>query len=866
MYSSQTAKSDGTLERLNLSLAYISKDDIFVTVDDVLLPTPEYSWTWVGNDVIQFNKPIANDSIVNVRRVTPLDRMRHVFAVGGAIFKDKSVDENFRQLLYQVQEFSEGSVLTDLWNDLNMHGFRVRNMGIPTDSRDAITLGWYQADKQGTWEAYQRSILEANKSATSANAAKAYLNTLQGAILDAETALATANNANANANTAKVEAHEALVIAQALERSNLIQLDSIQALREFSPITVDTVVVTSYYANSGVGGGLFIRDPLDTTSNDNSYSIIVGADGQRFKRVLRGTLTLHEFGCVGDGVTDDTVAFQRALSYKDISVPVGSYILNGTFVINNDLTIRGQGGVLLPSIKGNFLQATVATTSQLSLLDVIIDGHRYAGKLDDDMGMSLVAGHVSHHFKAIGCTLLNTYGSGFNCASSGVSTIIGNTISNVFGYNLTKDPSGAYDNYGDGIRASRSLSGVIMGNYIVNDGATNGLGRAGIVLEFNGDNITCQGNYIRGYDRGIHAEFANGAYIVSNNIDKCGLCVITVNASGAVIQGNTLVSSTKYTDTLFSKYAVLYDYLGNSMTITDNIIRSTTTLPAILANGNNRDKFTLERNQITGSVSVIAGSVTSVIRNNLFTNTTFNTVSFVGNHKMLENMFHNTQLSGLNSGAVIRGNIFRNFANNPLSLMNPRNITVEDNTFIAPLNYSSYMIDNYSGVDNGLNKFNGNVIDISNIVTILPSMFRHSAAAHTPYVVERLNSMTDGNFSVGIEVLNASGTGGLIRNKSITTATVNDGLWYGRGDRLSNLSSGLLFSKLCTSSGIATENSWTASTGVTRGTMLYQGTSVYYVVTAGTTGSTAPTHNSGTANNGTASLKYVGTKAVFKDV
>ena len=54
---------------------------------------------------------------------------------------------------------------------------------------------------------------------------------------------------------------------------------------------------------------------------------------------------------------------------------------------------------------------------------------------------------------------------------------------------------------------------------------------------------------------------------------------------------------------------------------------------------------------------------------------------------------------------------------------------------------------------------------------------------------------------------------------------------------------------------------WAASTAVSTGDQIYQSNRLYTVTTGGTTGSTTPSHNSGSAANGTATLQYVGSPA-----
>lgn len=55
-------------------------------------------------------------------------------------------------------------------------------------------------------------------------------------------------------------------------------------------------------------------------------------------------ISVKDFGAVGDGITDDTIAFQNALSTHDsISIPSGSYLISSTLEVGNFKTLSGQG-------------------------------------------------------------------------------------------------------------------------------------------------------------------------------------------------------------------------------------------------------------------------------------------------------------------------------------------------------------------------------------------------------------------------------------------------------------------------------------------------------------------------------------------
>ena len=163
-YSIQTAVSDGSLTRIVVGLEYLSKDDISVWVDDVEVPesAPDgYVWTWDGDDIV-FENPIPKGSVVRVHRSTARDAMFNVFS-GRAEFSNRTMDENFQQLLYLAQEYSEGSGLSGVISDLNMNGYKIFNAGKATEPNDVVTLGQYQADALGAHKAKEEAEAVANK-------------------------------------------------------------------------------------------------------------------------------------------------------------------------------------------------------------------------------------------------------------------------------------------------------------------------------------------------------------------------------------------------------------------------------------------------------------------------------------------------------------------------------------------------------------------------------------------------------------------------------------------------------------------------------------------------------------------------------
>lgn len=156
MYSRQRAVSDGTLQRLDVAISYIRRADINVLLDGVQTS----NWSWAGNsDAIQFPSPIPNGVEVTIVRTSQNDRVIHEFTKGAA-FVNSSMDDDFRQMLFLAQEYTEGAGQTDFFHDIDMHGFRIKNLADGVDPGDVVTKA--QLDSVSG---------DANAAATAANAA-----------------------------------------------------------------------------------------------------------------------------------------------------------------------------------------------------------------------------------------------------------------------------------------------------------------------------------------------------------------------------------------------------------------------------------------------------------------------------------------------------------------------------------------------------------------------------------------------------------------------------------------------------------------------------------------------------------------------
>ena len=152
-YSLQREVSDGTLQYVNITISYFDKEDLFVYKDGLVVPkatddpAAEWTYTWDGNR-IKINKVVPKGSEILVRRKTPYAEPMHLYRQG-AVFKDSTMDDNFLQMLFINQENVEGLTATDFYNDLDFHGYRLKNVGAAKVGTDAVPYSQYVADALG---------------------------------------------------------------------------------------------------------------------------------------------------------------------------------------------------------------------------------------------------------------------------------------------------------------------------------------------------------------------------------------------------------------------------------------------------------------------------------------------------------------------------------------------------------------------------------------------------------------------------------------------------------------------------------------------------------------------------------------------
>lgn len=138
----------------------------------------------------------------------------------------------------------------------------------------------------------------------------------------------------------------------ALSVQSPLVVEDIPALRLLSTGVASVLVILRQNWTAGDGGGLFRLDASDTSSTDNSGTIIVDAAARRWKRQFTTQMSPRWFGAAGNGTglgggTNDYAAFDNAMT---VAASAGLWLDGEGRTYRLD-TVLSRSGATLPLIR-----------------------------------------------------------------------------------------------------------------------------------------------------------------------------------------------------------------------------------------------------------------------------------------------------------------------------------------------------------------------------------------------------------------------------------------------------------------------------------------------------------------------------------
>jgi hypothetical protein len=338
---------NGVENTFQVTFPYQKQQEVFVTVDGA-----PAAFTFISAGWVQLAVAPANGAAIRVQRSTEAFEPRHEFANGVPLLP-RFIDENNKQFLYVVQEAvneTTGTAAAAL-------ALAERTAELVGDT-GLVSLGNYAPGLNFTL--YNQYMARDGFFYRPAPSSIPFTTT--GAWVGADENLFILFSQDDVLRQDLAKNTDPLLGAGMVGRSGQV-VGSIADLRLLDKTAASRhAFVTGYYEQGDGGGGTYYLDTADILSADNGGTIIVSADGGRWK--LANTafgVSAKQFGAKGDGTTDDTAALQRFANYFGTGGTLAAASGGKGFIPKGVYPISAQ--ILWPNIgvaiHGESAQATI---------------------------------------------------------------------------------------------------------------------------------------------------------------------------------------------------------------------------------------------------------------------------------------------------------------------------------------------------------------------------------------------------------------------------------------------------------------------------------------------------------------------------
>ena len=352
------------------------------------------------------------------------------------------------------------------------------------------------------------------------------------------------------------------------------RITNVAALRLLDKTKINSAETNGYYTAGDGGHGEYWYDATDVVTADNGFTVIVGADGGRWKlRVANGSANVKQAGATGDGTTNDATFIQVAITAcatlsAPLIFPSGNYRLLTYVTIPSNSTLVGENGAQIYLDPAVTLGASIGGTARAiyasTAVNISISGIRfYSIKTGLTKAVTMCLNAVTK-LTIDRCTFENMGDVTYYCQ--------GLIVYNSTDVRVTR--SKFYNNSGDGLAFSNSVinyhvsenefnlngdwgfalvvgcnNGTVSNNYILNNTSTGtGVDRCSNV-EFSGNIINSNEHGIRIAEFAVSAEKNSHITIVGNNITNVQVAGVSIESMKAAygqytVIGNAIEGST----------------------------------------------------------------------------------------------------------------------------------------------------------------------------------------------------------------------------------------------------------------------------------------------------------------------------------
>ena len=318
-----------------------------------------------------------------------------------------------------------------------------------------------------------------------------------------------------------------------------------------------------------------------------------GAINRPFNEKLAESVSVKDFGAVGDGIADDTDAIQLALNSgaKNIFFTPATYLINGGLTLTaSNTNLICTGATIKLKNNASSLAMLYITGTNCTVDGGTWDGNKANGNAIGSTFSSYNVAMYADYCTTKNITSINTFGIGIK-GFANYLTALNNRISNTGNYGIFFDGNTVVSSYGNkAIGNTIDMSDGIITTENQGQGIlfAAGAGQNQIDWELSNNNII--GPQISVGNQAINLAVRGRNGIVSNNTTRYGSMGFSEGGANTVIDGNRfldLVGSVRYG----------IEPSGGASVISNNVV--TNALNGVIASGNiNFDGLTITGNHL----------------------------------------------------------------------------------------------------------------------------------------------------------------------------------------------------------------------------------------------------------------------------